>query len=146
MIIPWDGIHLLFIEPKLRAHEPIIDELTLKMSYAYVNSTTYNIKSCEYYNCICGAQSKWKLKLDNGMLTNSLCVHYVACHRDEVPKKMIKVISSFDRQSLRASDASIAYPWEEMKLKQINQSRKYNGAKFLFPKQKKKGFLIFKHK
>lgn len=31
-----------------------------------------------------------------GVITNSLCVHYVACHRDEVPVEQLEMIHGFD--------------------------------------------------
>ncbi|MCU0660328.1 MAG: hypothetical protein MUD00_01815 [Candidatus Pacebacteria bacterium] len=55
--------------------------------------------------CICGAMSSNKdyamltrdvlsLHIDHQqiVLTNSLCIHYVACHRDDVPTEMLEQI------------------------------------------------------
>jgi hypothetical protein len=49
------------------------------------------------HRCICGAKSDnqdWFLPGD--VITNSLLVHYIACHRGEVPnEEIVKLINTF---------------------------------------------------
>lgn len=79
---------LLMIEPSSRVSaEPVIDELTRKMTAAwrtrrFVDSTN------GLHICACGARSDsnvWHVGPADGLLANWLCVHYLAYHRDEVP-------------------------------------------------------------
>lgn len=84
---------LLYIEPRLlRDPVPVVDRLTRLMAAAlHQGFPTKRWRG--YHTCICGARSdNTDYKLSNGMLTNSLCVHYMACHRPEVPPEMIQVV------------------------------------------------------
>jgi hypothetical protein len=88
--------HLLFIEPQRpRSAEPVIDEYTRRMAGAMLSASPQAAYR-GIHHCHCGAASTncnyivrilqrvagspW-----HGLLTNSLAVHYLALHRDEVP-------------------------------------------------------------
>lgn len=81
---------ILMIEPSSKASDtPVIDDLTRKMTTAWRQRRS---SGEEYYykgvhHCVCGA---WSDNQDHwvgegvGDLTNSLCVHYLAFHRDDI--------------------------------------------------------------
>jgi hypothetical protein len=97
--------HLLFIEPQLPCSaEPVIDEYTRRMAGALLSAS----KQAAYrgiHRCICGATStncNYIVRIQqrvagspwHGLLTNSLAVHYLALHRDEVPsEELAKVLT-----------------------------------------------------
>lgn len=104
---------LLYMEPQeTPSKEPIIDDLTRKMT-AYYNFATKGVypysKDDEefdiskfrandfymgYHSCSCGVQGGDQVFLiANKMVTNELCVHYLAYHRKEVSKKDIDWIN-----------------------------------------------------
>jgi hypothetical protein len=84
--------HLLFIEP----HEPacavpVIDEFTRRMAGALRVATIPPPKrhSCGFHTCVCRMRSAsydlYVRSTSGQFTTNSLCVHYLAHHRSEVP-------------------------------------------------------------
>jgi len=88
--------HLLFIEPSSAiSKEPVIDDLTRKMATALKNG-----KVCEnwmgVHTCACGANSTASnYNVENGLKTNSLAVHYLMWHRNEVPESELKKVGKF---------------------------------------------------
>lgn len=91
-----DPNELLYIEPQ-RPEDPIpiIDNLTRRMTAALSHATAGGKSGNEFtvgdrfrgwHTCSCGAtSSNQDYLLQNGMITNSLCIHYLARHRSEVP-------------------------------------------------------------
>jgi hypothetical protein len=82
---------LLFIEPSAKiSKEPVIDRTTKKMTAALRLAT----KGPGYrgvHQCACGVYShNCNYFLAGEETTNSLCVHYLAFHRDEVPPEQIE--------------------------------------------------------
>ncbi len=92
---------ILFITPKSNAsQDPVIDEATKKMTAAVRKSKLGRLyrrpdEIRGIHNCVCGIMSApCDYILPDGARTNSLCVHYLAYHHDEVPKKeMEKVLN-----------------------------------------------------
>ena len=90
---------LLMLVPKNGASaEPVIDEVTRKMAAALRNHSRNGRVSRGLHVCRCGAfsdNSEHWIKDDKGgeYLSNSLAVHYVAYHRDEVPKEELQKIA-----------------------------------------------------
>lgn len=80
-----DG-YLMMIEPENPHVKPISDDLARKahdLLAITVNGTTYK----GWHTCVCGAHSgACDLVLPDGTITNSLLVHYVECHRSEIPR------------------------------------------------------------
>ena len=93
MIVLEDS-HVLFIEPEgLPLPEPVIDSLTRKMAAGF--RQTHGIMATRgWHTCVCGtASTNVTHQLSDGRVTNSLCVHYLAYHRDEVPRtELAKVL------------------------------------------------------
>lgn len=94
---PYSG--LLFIEPKNPASiHPVVDELTQRMAAALNDGTR---KGCwkGVHTCVCGAEStNCNYLLSDGQVTNSLAVHYLAYHRDEVPKSELRKVRNLPEQ------------------------------------------------
>jgi len=86
-------VGILYIEPKQqRSSKPVIDEITKKMTWLWRHQEESGIMYFGTHGCICGAESSSNdhllpLKNSKYMLTNSLCVHYVAYHREEIPSE-----------------------------------------------------------
>lgn len=78
---------LLFIEPKgVGASSALVDTATRRMAAAFRQAEAIQPYYCGFYVCVCGACSgPQDLQLPNDRKINSLCVHYLAYHRDEVP-------------------------------------------------------------
>ena len=88
-MINLDNSHLMMIEPKNQATHPIDDDLTA-MAQKVFTSAKPTTRYRGWHRCICGANSDnadWELP--NGQITNSLLVHYVRYHRNEIPQSEI---------------------------------------------------------
>lgn len=99
---------LLYIEPKLPpSPEPLIDGLTKRMAYELRTATIPSNRkwyrgehTCTSPGCQRGAPGKFPyvtstnfdVTLSTGRKTNSLAVHYLAYHRQEVPKAMLELL------------------------------------------------------
>jgi hypothetical protein len=83
-----DNDHILFIEPThLGSTEGVQDELTAKMKQAMLSATKPEWHYKGVHICVCGAVSDNNdYFLPNGQKTNSLAVHYLEFHRDDVPE------------------------------------------------------------
>ena len=91
-------VGLLFIEPQNPASEkPVIDELACKMAAALTASTPSKFNTHGVHFCICGAHSDTRnYVVPNEAATNTLCVHYLAYHRDEVPQSQLDRVAALD--------------------------------------------------
>lgn len=110
---------LLYIEPENIDEEIVIDKFSIKVfnamspiifdnkkdrlgSIGIKNKKpvfTKGIYSMGHHTCICGANSTgYDILLDeeSGLITNYLCLHYLVCHRSEVPKDELEKIRSLD--------------------------------------------------
>lgn len=80
---------ILMIEPSGNTGGPLIDELTRKMTAAWhcCRDSTEGYRG--FHVCACGACSDNKdhwVGDGDGLLTNSLSIHYLAFHRDDIPQ------------------------------------------------------------
>lgn len=86
---------ILMIEPSEKTSpEPVIDELTRKMTAAWRLRRDMEGNWRGTHCCNCGARSDSKDHWvgDPELLTNSLCVHYLAFHREEVPAEELEKV------------------------------------------------------
>ncbi len=88
---------ILYIEPSARVSlHPIVDQLTRKMTAAFRRSIPgpgYR----GFHVCSCGVfSSNCDYKLPNDQITNSLCIHYLAFHREEIPETELKKAGRLD--------------------------------------------------
>jgi len=84
---------ILFIEPSAKASaKPIVDWFTRKMTAAFRQGIP-GVKYRGFHLCSCGAKSSnCDYTLPGGDKTNSLCVHYLAFHRNEVPISQLEKV------------------------------------------------------
>lgn len=82
---------ILMIEPSSKVSaEPLIDELTRKMTAGWRRRRESDYGYRGFHVCACGAVSDNHdhfIGSGGGLLTNSLCIHYLAFHRSDVPKE-----------------------------------------------------------
>jgi len=77
---------LMMIEPQEAAEEPIEDRITEMARTVGRAAVASDHVYKGHHTCMCGATSDnrdWVLP--GGVVTNSLMIHYVECHRREVP-------------------------------------------------------------
>ena len=84
-------IGILYIEPKNEIKSMIIDDVTKKLTSIWNKREPSLTSFFGMHSCVCGAHSSstdYLLinKTGKMFMTNSLCIHYVACHRSEIPK------------------------------------------------------------
>ena len=92
-----DPSGLLMIEPTRDAHEPIEDEYTQLARLAWAEAVaSKNRFYCGVHRCICGERNDNRMWTVRGWVTNSLLVHYVREHRDEVPETDIAKLMEFE--------------------------------------------------
>lgn len=118
---------LLYIEPMLRASEqPVIDELTGKITSAFRLAKDLDRMWRGFHTCSCGACSdNTDYRLASGHQTNSLAIHYVALHRDEVPPEQLEVISGFELEAIEPSPDELKQP---QRMRVITLPRKVFGT------------------
>ncbi len=78
---------LLYIRPQTPAsHVPLLDKATGRITAAFRKAYRIRWVFGGVHACICGATGDgYDFFLPNGILTPSLCIHYIAYHRDTVP-------------------------------------------------------------
>ena len=84
---------LLMIEPELDAEDAINDELTEQVKLLARTMLRSPWSYTGVHTCKCGATStSFDVFLPDKTLTSSLMVHYISCHRGEIPaSEMIKL-------------------------------------------------------
>ena len=95
-MIALDDKHLLMVEPKTPACDPLVDDLSEMARRVFATAKSDDIRYRGWHTCVCGARSdnnNWILP--DGTVTNSLMVHYVKCHRDDVPESELQKLRRF---------------------------------------------------
>jgi hypothetical protein len=96
-MVNYDITHLLYIEPKLPPSEnPQHDEISKKYEYIIEQwgSDTPNKSFRGFHLCSCGETSdNHDHTLKNNMHYNSLGLHYLLYHREEIPESEIRKIN-----------------------------------------------------
>ena len=120
-----DPPYLLYIEPIGPASPtPVIDDLTMKMTAALQHGAPGIMWGARkefvegsyhgFHEWSCGAMSEaHDYKITGGFVTNSLCVHYLAHHRDEVPPSELEKVATLDCGTAMPSPLNLAGMWEE---------------------------------
>jgi len=104
---------ILMVEPSAKVStEPLVDELTRKMTAAWRKrrESDYGYRGVHW--CPCGTTS------DNhdhyvgnaGILTNSLCIHYLAFHRDELPQEELDKVYALDLGEEEPTEEELRFP------------------------------------
>jgi len=89
-MINLDEKHLLFIEPKSKVREPVVNDDTTRIAREVLKHAKEGPHYLGWHTCACGYQSDTcDLILPDGTATNSLADHYLQYHRSEVPRAEI---------------------------------------------------------
>ena len=107
-----DDTHVLYIQPgPYTPAEPVIDELTRKMAGAYRAAKSDEMYWRGFHVCRCGVNSSnCDYILPGGQQTNSLCVHYLAFHRSEIPEAELAKVAAFDSGEEEPNAEELARP------------------------------------
>ncbi len=109
---------LLYIEPQQPpSAAPIIDELTCRMTANFRQPRATGIfdgthlrpgATKGWHTCSCGAHSSnVDFMLPSGEITNSLCIHYLAYHRHEIPPEQLARVAALPPTRLNPTLAEI---------------------------------------
>ncbi len=103
---------LLFIEPAQPVSPvPVVDRITRQLCAAFRKARRSDYAYCGIHECSCGAQSSCcDYHLPSGDLTNSLCVHYTAHHRPEIPPHQLAKIAAFASGEADPNDEELQGP------------------------------------
>ncbi len=102
---------ILMIEPSGQTSvTPLIDELTRKMTAAWRvrRDSDYSMKG--FHSCACHATSDNRDHWVGGLLTNSLCIHYLAFHRQDIPTEELAKVRSLDCGEAEPTEQELARP------------------------------------
>ena len=107
-----DDAYVLYIEPgRYTSAEPVIDDLTRKMTAAYRAAESSGACWRGFHVCRCGVNSSnTDYVLPGGQQTNSLCVHYLAFHRNEVPETELAKVAALEAGEAEPSAEELARP------------------------------------
>lgn len=113
---------LLYIEPRQLADDPVVDEITGKITSAFRASRDTGNRWRGFHRCSCGACSdNTDYILPSGHKTNSLAIHYVSMHRKEVPSKQLDIIAGFAVEPLEPTREELVRPLVYTPLPQTNR-------------------------
>jgi hypothetical protein len=117
---------LLYIEPKTDPSVmPVIDALTCSMVHAlrkakegsvnYWTEPPYTFEEGNGYKgwhrCSCGVTSSNKdYQLPGGEMTNSLAIHYLAYHRNEISEEQLKRVEALTEDTDLPTDEELKVP------------------------------------
>jgi hypothetical protein len=110
---------LLYIEPSAsRTGKPVIDSLTRKMTAAFRAAVWTPWVWCGVHTCACGSRSSacdYVVQFaPDILLTNSLCSHYLAYHRNEVPAADIEKVLKLDCCEVEPTSEELAGLWHDI--------------------------------
>lgn len=107
--------HLLFIEPRLAPTTPVVDDYTRRVAAAWRARVDGKVRYRGMHSCTgagCKATSgNGEHTVAGRFETNSLAIHYVACHRDEVPNEELEKILSLPPSDIDPTDGEMAGDW-----------------------------------
>ena len=93
--------NLLMIHPESAPTDPIVDTTTMRITSAlrramFGKSRFRGVHHCTGLGCRAVSDNReWFIAHDGRkLLTNSLAIHYVACHRRDVPASMLVTINA----------------------------------------------------
>lgn len=101
---------LLFMVPVQQASvQPVVDHATRLMTAAFRAYVKTRGRWRGVHRCVCGARSSnVDYELPDGSVTNSLCVHYLAYHREEVPNADVVAVLLFNVDEQEPTNAELA--------------------------------------
>lgn len=117
---------IMMIEPSGDASAyPVVDALTRKMAAAYRRSTlpADDQRYRGWHTCRCGAKSDNADHFIDGVKTNSLCVHYLAFHRKDVPPGELAKVQRMSEEA-EPSEKELQIPSSSRALPMGNTTQK----------------------
>ena len=109
-MIRLDAKSLLFIEPSEQT-SLVIDSLTRRMVAAWRARRDSGPVYFGFHKCKCGAASDtsthWVMANGTELETSSLCVHYVAMHRREIPTSELVKLEGLTQEELEPTQAEL---------------------------------------
>jgi hypothetical protein len=113
-----DPSGILMIEPTGKASsKPVIDKLTRMMTAAWRRRQKGTMVCKGVHTCVCGVQSDNSCDTIDGCQTNSLSVHYLAFHREEIGEDELAKVAALQygeayptKQELGYRDLAIFMP------------------------------------
>lgn len=111
-----DENHILFIEPKHSPTDPIIDDYTRRVTAAWRARVDSKTRYRGQHSCTgrgCKAMSgNGEHTVGGGRFeTNSLAIHYIACHRAEVPAEELAKIMTLPPSDVEPSAGEVGGDW-----------------------------------
>jgi hypothetical protein len=106
--------HLLFFEPTGAPTAPIVDHYTRRVTAAWRARVDGRDRFRGQHFCTgrgCTATSGNGTHKAGGLETNSLCIHYVACHRSEVPAEELAKILALPTSEVDPTPGEMAGDW-----------------------------------
>lgn len=104
---------ILMVEPSSRVStEPFIDELTRKMTAAWRKSRESDFGYRGVHWCLCGATSDNRDHFigSKSLLTNSLCIHYLAFHREDIPQEELDKVHALGFGEEEPTEEELHFP------------------------------------
>ncbi len=85
--------HILYIHPSANTSPyPVIDQYTRKMVGAFSKARPMT-SNRGFRRCACGVSgSNSDFQLQNGKWTSSLCIHYLAYHRNKISSEELQKV------------------------------------------------------
>ena len=109
--------HLLFIEPKQAPTAPIVDDYTRRVTAAWRARVDGRARFRGQHSCTgagCSATSGNGTHKVVGLETNSLAIHYVACHRAEVPHdELAKILDHLAPSDAEPTAGETSGRWQD---------------------------------
>lgn len=110
-----DQSQLLMIEPSAQvSEEPLIDELTRKMTAAWRAREESGYAFRGFHICSCRAWSDnhdhFVMVAGEKLKTNSLAIHYLAFHRADVPSEELSKVASLEYGEAEPTDEELHSP------------------------------------
>lgn len=118
---------IMMVEPTRRASDvPLIDEATRKMTAAWRAAKHSDYGYRGFHVCTCGATSDNKDhwvgensvgEEDKGKNTNSLAIHYLAYHRQDVPVDELEKVLNLTYGEAEPTEDELGTPLKRMRIR-----------------------------
>lgn len=109
--------HLLFIEPQHAPTSAVVDDYTRRVTAAWRTRVDGSARYRGTHSCTgqgCSATSgNGEHTVAGRFSTNSLAIHYVACHRSEIPTDELAKILTLPPSDVDPSAGEVAGDWQE---------------------------------
>lgn len=107
--------HLLFIEPMQAPASAVVDDYTRRVTAAWRARVDGSVRYRGTHSCTgqgCRATSgNGEHTVADRFHTNSLAIHYVACHRSEIPAEELAKILTLPPSNVEPSEGEVAGDW-----------------------------------